>query len=236
MIIFLVILFGLIVGSFFNALVYRMGHSESVVKGRSKCVHCKHVLGVLDLIPVLSFFLLKRKCRYCNKNISWQYPIVEVVTALIFVSLYISFGLTADFYFAALVTLFLVPIFLTDLYYYLIPDSICITGIIVIFCAQLYRGVDVINLIIASAIAGGFFLIQYLISKGKWIGAGDIALGILMGVTLGFPNIVYALGIAYVAGAIVGLLLIAFGKKKMKSEMPLGTFLSFVTFVVLILK
>ena len=191
-------------------------------------------MDVKDLVPVLSWFWLKGQCRYCHQKISWQYPAVEIITAICFVWLYLAFGLSAQFFIAALTTCFLIPIFITDARNYSIPDSISVPGILIIFLTQLYVGASWFNLILAAAIGGGFFLFQYLISRGRWIGAGDIRLGALMGVALGFPGIIVALALAYIGGAIIALILIGFGKKQFASQVPFGTFLTVATFLTLV--
>src|SRR3989338_11686015 len=86
MVSFIVFLFGLVVGSFLNSVIYRLGKGESALKGRSYCPQCKHPLSWQDLIPLLSFVLLKGKCRYCKAHISWQYPLVELATGILFVA------------------------------------------------------------------------------------------------------------------------------------------------------
>ena len=149
-------------------------------------------------------------------------------------ALYLAFSFSQQFAFSATLTLLLIPIFLTDALFYLIPDVLTIPAIGVILVFQIVRGADLKNLAIAALIAGGFFLFQYIISSGRWIGSGDIRLGILLGVSLGIAKTLVALFIAYVGGALIALLLIAFKQKELSSKIPFGVFLTVATFVSLI--
>jgi len=241
---FLIFLFifilGLIVGSFLNCVIYRLEQGKSFVGGRSFCPHCKHVLGGLDLIPVLSFLILRGKCRYCQKPISLQYPLVELATAILFVSIFrLQFG--GDPFsaiFSGLVACFLIIIFVYDLKYYIIPDKVVYPAIAValIFNFQflIFNQFPVFKFSILSAVgAAAFFLFIVLVSKGKWMGVGDIKLAFLMGLVLGFPNILVALFLAFFIGAIIGIGLIVFGRKTFKSEVPFGPFLVAGTFLAL---
>lgn len=147
--------------------------------------------------------------------------------------LYLAFGFSEQFVFAATFTLLLIPIFLTDALFYLIPDALTIPAIGVIFVFQIVRGANLKNLAIAALIAGGFFLLQHIISSGRWIGSGDIRLGILMGVSLGIAKTLIALFIAYVGGALIAILLLTFKQKELSSKIPFGVFLTVATFVSL---
>lgn len=149
-------------------------------------------------------------------------------------ALYFAFDFSQQFAFAATLTLLLIPIFLTDALFYLIPDALTIPAIGVILVFQIVRGANLKNLAIAALIAGGFFLLLYVISSGRWIGSGDIRLGILMGVSLGIAKTLVALFIAYVGGALIAFILIAFKQKKLQSKIPFGIFLTAATFVSLI--
>lgn len=234
MILAFITLFGLCLGSFFNALAYRIGTKQSIAHGRSKCPHCETTIAWRDLVPVLSFLLLRARCRNCHQAISWQYPLVELATAAALVALYVRFGLTPEFWVAAVVTLFLVPIFLTDWRYYLIPDSLSVTGLVAVFGLQLWFGVSLQSLLWGILVGAGFFAWQYILSRGRWIGAGDIRLGALMGTALGLSRTLVALFLAYISGAIVALVFIARRQKQADSRLPFGTFLVVATFVTLL--
>jgi len=234
--VFLVAILGLIVGSFLNAVIYRLHKKVSFLRGRSYCPWCKHDLSAKDLIPLFSFLFLKGKCRYCRKNISWQYPLVEFGTMATFLILYWQFGLTLDFFVYLIYTSLLMVIFVYDLKYYLILDKVSVPAMAVAaICSYFILNISILDMFVGVLIGGGFFLLQFYISKGKWIGGGDIRLGIVMGLMLGWPAILPALFLAYVLGSIIGIILIISKKKKMKSQVPFGTFLSLATFLTFII-
>lgn len=244
-----IFIFGLCIGSFLNVVILRLRAGEKFVAGRSRCPKCKKELSWSENIPLLSFMMLKGKCRGCHQKISWQYPLVELITGLIFVGSFIFiFYQNFSFVYAIALLLyyffiisFLIIIFVYDLKYYLILDKIILPAIIFVFVAQGFLWlikndfsfslfINYYSLLIFSAIIiSGFFLSQYLISKGRWMGGGDIRLGFLMGLILGWPNCLVALSLAYVLGLIVAMPLLIFGKKKMSSRIPFGTLLSLAT-------
>ena len=259
---FFIFLLGLAVGSFLNCIIYRLEIGESFLKGRSYCPHCKHILNWPDLIPVFSFLILKGKCRYCSQKISWQYPLVELATAIIFLTLYYNFFTMVNllqFIFLLAISCFLIIIFVYDLKHYIIPDKIIYPAIAIALIYQLFRiwnlhplcGYPVSNFaphffksggsnfrmlanpLLSAILAGLFFLIIVLISRGKWMGVGDIKLAFLIGLILGFPKILVALFLAFLIGAIIGLGLVISGKKTLKSEVPFGPLLVTGTFIAM---
>ena len=228
MIYFCLFLFGLATGSFLNCVIYRLETGGSFLKGRSFCPHCKHKLSWLDLIPVLGFVFLQGKCRYCGKKISLQYPLVELATGFLFVLAFWHFGFGISLIPWLFVLSSLIAIFVYDLKHYIIPDSL-------VFAAIVVAAVFNFNLLaLLSALgAAGFFLAIVLISRGKWMGVGDIKLAFLMGLMLSWPAILLALFLAFSIGAIIGLGLMAVGRKTFKSEVPFGPFLVIGTFIAL---
>jgi len=219
MLLFLFYLFifflGLAVGSFLNCVIYRLETGGSFLGGRSFCPHCRHKLGFWDLIPVLSFLWLRGRCRYCQERISFQYPLVELTVGILFVLIHLN---SATAFLAYVIVPFLIVIFVYDLKHYIIPDKVIypVIALVLIFNFSAWP----------SALgAAAFFAAIVLISRGKWMGLGDVKLAFLMGIILGFPNILAALFLAFLAGAIIGIGLIALGRKKMKSEVPFGPFL-----------
>ena len=210
------------------------------------CPKCKKQISWFDNIPVVSFLALKAKCRNCKKPISWQYLIVELTTAILFsLVFYVSSQMFTDFalftpYFWLIVTtkLFilsvLIVVFLYDLKWYLILDIITLPSIVIIFCLNLLTGMSWSSMLISAIIGGSFFLIQFLVSHGKWIGGGDVRLGFLMGIILGWPNILVALFLSYILGSIIGVGLIIIKKKKMDSQIPFGVFLTASTLITML--
>lgn len=244
--IFLLVFFvlGLVVGSFLNVVIFRLGTENKIINDRSKCLFCNHQLAWFDLFPVLSFFSLGGKCRYCRKKISWQYPLVEIATGVLFAALFSRVFAAADFSllnllsFAALLFIFsgAIVVFVFDLRHYIIPDKVIFPalGVALLWVAARALlaggGTDLSllgNFLVASLLSGGFFLFLIYITEGKGMGGGDVKLGFLMGLVLGLPKILLALFAAFVSGALVGVLLMILGKKKMKSMLPFGPFLIF---------
>ena len=245
----IIFLTGLAVGSFLNCVIYRLEIGGSFLKGRSFCPFCKHKLFWFDLIPVFSFLFLRAKCRYCKKPISVQYPLVELATGILFVLLwnyelgimnykFLSFEFIIYFLFLILISSFLILIFVFDLKHYIIPDKVVLPAIIIIFIYNLqfliFKNFSTFNRLILSGFgAAGFFLLIFLLSKGRAMGGGDVKLGFLMGFLLGFPDILPALFFTFLIGAIIGIGLILTKKKKLKSEVPFGPFLVLGTYIAI---
>lgn len=234
---FYVVLFllGLALGSFLNSWIWRRHENIRVARGRSMCHSCRRTLKWYENIPVLSFLILRGKCHTCKSKIPPHFLWVELTTALLFVFIawyhlsYSSFDSTKlhrDIILAAI----LLIIFIYDWLYKIILSEIVWIGVIF----GLYFNYFCLNgcplkMLIGALLAGGFFLLQYVVSKGKWIGGGDVRMGVMMGVWLGWPNILVALMFAYISGALVGILLMVLKKKKLGSDIAFGTFLSLGT-------
>ena len=248
-----VFLLGLATGSFLNVLIDRLPKEEPVLMGRSYCDHCHHKLSWYDLIPLLSFVLLRGRCRYCQKRISWQYPLVELVTGVLFVLG--SFGNLGRFgeSLISLCYLFfvicsLIVIFFTDLKYGIIPDKVVFPaiGLVVlfhlmrVFCfvppseesrslsCHLGGGTSPGHLggvLLAGLAVAAFFGLLVILTKGRGMGMGDVKLALLMGLFLGFPKILIALYFAFLTGALVSVILILGKKKKFGQTIPFGPFL-----------
>ena len=222
-------------GSFLNVLVFRTHDEQPFFRGRSKCIKCEVPIAWYDLIPVLSFFLLRKRCRNCKSAISWQYPLVELVTGLLFLGLWLRPDFAIEYLVRdSIFTIFLIVLFVYDLKYQLLLDRFTIPAMIAALLLNLFLGVPVWSMLVGAIVLGGFFLGQYWISKGKWIGDGDIRMGALMGLMLGLEHGLVALFLAYVLGATVGLILIVSKKAKMHTQIPFGTFLALTTFVSLL--
>jgi len=239
-----IFIFGIIIGSFLNVLILRLRSDESPVTGRSHCPACQHTLTPFDLVPIVSFVALRGRCRYCQVAISWQYPLVELANGLLFVCAWVFGGYTVELLLAhpiGLVALLrdlilvagLVTLFVYDLRWQELPYIITFPLLGIVALLGLVAGLPWWSIGIAGLIGGGFFLFQFLISRGKWIGDGDIPLGALMGAALGWPLIVVALMLSYWIGAVIALILVATGGKKMTSTVPLGVFLVIGTLISL---
>ena len=232
----LIFILGLSIGSFLNVIICRLETKETIISNRSYCPQCRVILKWYDLIPVLSFLLQKCRCRYCNKKISWQYPVVEIATACLFLLIFnLQFSIFNLIYYFIIVS-FLIIIFTYDLKHYIIPNRIVYPCIIISLLYLLFTAYDSLFYYFLSAfIASGFFLALVLISKGKWMGLGDVKLAFLMGLILGWPNILLALFLSFLLGAVVGVGLIVFNKKDFKSQIPFGPFLAGSTILVMLI-
>ncbi|WP_449240723.1 prepilin peptidase [Desulfoscipio gibsoniae] len=222
----IVFILGACIGSFLNVCIYRLPKEQSVAFGPSHCPGCGQRLGVLDLVPLFSYVFLKGRCRYCGRKISARYPLVELITAAFFVTAYHFWGwqwqtVSMWVFFAVLITVSLI-----DYRYKIIPDEIiiagCVLGLPLVFLSgsgKLAGG------LISFFAAGLLFLSIALLSKGG-MGGGDIKLSALIGLYLGWPNIIVALFISFLFGGIAGIALIALGRKGRKDAVPFGPYLA----------
>lgn len=235
-----IILLGFIFGSFIAAWVSRAHREISVFSGRSQCVSCEYTLRPIDLIPAVSFVLLKGKCRNCSTKISPHYFLTELSFAflLTFLAWFHQanfFSLSLEFIFQSIVLFFFTAIFVSDFLYQEIPFSMTMPAAFLLFVLSLIWGTgDYSSMILGAIIAGGFFLFQYIFSKGKWIGFGDVVLGLLLGVVLGWHRTLLALFLSYVGGAIVSLILLALKKGNKGMRIPFGVFLTISGFIALL--
>ena len=244
------ILFGLCFGSFVNALVWRVHKQEnvksknkrgkySIATGRSMCVDCGHTLEPKDLVPVLSWLSLRGKCRYCHKSISWQYPLVELLTALIYVLSYIYWPSTLTGYGLFQYCLWLVfvvglmALAVYDLRWMLLPNRIIypLLGLAIVqqLVAVIFYGQGLHYLLqvwMSILIGGGMFALIYFVSKGKWIGFGDVRLGTLLGLLLGAPDLaMLMIFVSSILGTILVIPLLLTGKAKYSTKLPYGPLL-----------
>lgn len=227
---------GLCMGSFINALVWRTHEKLELLKDcHSVCPACRSNIAWYDLIPLLSFLILGGKCRRCGAKISWQYPLAELGMGLLFLAAAVFAN---SFTFLTVINWwilgFLVFIFLYDLKYGEILDSATLLPAAVLFFLFGLLGLaDWQDMLFGAAFGAGWFLFLYIISKGVWIGGGDIRLGFFMGIILGWPYILVAFFVAYIIGAFISLILMALKKKNMKSRTAFGTYLVFGTVITM---
>jgi len=231
---FLIFLSGLCVGSFLNVLIYRLPRSLPIT-GRSFCPNCKKKISWYNNVPLLSFFLLRGRCRFCHLPISLQYPLVEFLTGVL--TVFLSFTLRDNILqlvYYLVISYLLIVIFVSDWRYQIIPDQIIYFGI----------GVSLLKLVIAKEQYGDFifsglgaavflFLI-HLFTRGRGMGLGDVKFAFLMGLILGFPKIILALYLAFLTGAFLGAILILTGFKRFGERVPFGPFLGSATFISLV--
>lgn len=228
-------LFGLLIGSFLNVLIGRYRELETVVATRSHCPHCRKDIPWYDLVPLLSFVLLRARCRYCDEKISWQYPLVELLTALLAVHLFIVFGwswLTIA-YFAIFALLLAVAVI--DSRDLVVPDEYVWPAILLAIIVSALRPYEIDpQTFWGVLLAGGGLAVLVVGSRGRWMGAGDIGLGIILGLLGGFLGSVVGLISAFILGSVVGLVLMAIRRKRLKDMIPFGPFLLVGTYIATI--
>jgi len=228
-------LLGLCVGSFLNCWVYRLNHGLSVMRGRSFCPKCRHQLAWRDNIPLLSFLFLRGRCRCCHSPIASYYPLVELAAGLltILISQLSNYELLITGYYL-LIAYALLAIFVSDWLYQTIPDQFVYPAIILtgFYLLITNYGLLITNLFSGLAAAGFFGALVWL-TKGKGMGLGDVKLAGSMGLILGWPRIALAIILAFLTGAIVGVILVLLNKKTMRSQIAFGPFLIAATFISL---
>lgn len=231
----LAVLFGLVVGSFLNVVICRLPLGQSVVTPRSYCPHCGHFIRWYDNIPIASFVCLGGQCRFCKKGISWQYPLVELVTALLSFLVSMKFGnlLSYFLYFPFLVCP-LIALSFIDLKHRTIPDLLSLPGIGAgLLVALVHRGIhwEVFFQSLAGIAAGGGSLLLVgwayeKIRKQEGLGMGDVKLAAMLGAFFGWKGIFLILMLSSLLGSLAGLALILFLKKGLRFAIPYGPFLS----------
>ncbi|MFA6081416.1 MAG: prepilin peptidase [Patescibacteria group bacterium] len=241
-----IFIFGASIGSFLNVLIDRLPKEESI-NGRSHCDFCGKKISWYDLIPVLSFFILRGKTRCCRKKLSWQYPLIEILTGI---SSLLVFNFQFPIFNFQTLILFgiiscLIVIFVSDLKYHLISDYILLALFIFVVLLHVVPtrvGTPLLineilkqvqNDIISSLVVGFPIFLIYFLSKERAMGLGDVYLTAIMGLLLGWQKGFLALYIAFITGAIFGLMVILFKHKKLKSKIAFGPFLVIGTVIML---
>lgn len=235
--IFLFIL-GTVVGSFLNVCIHRLPRGQSIIFPPSHCPNCGKTLGALDLVPLLGYFLLKGKCRYCGELISFRYPLVELITGILFVGIALSFPVAAsplEFAFYILFSCLMIVVFFTDLEHQVVPDSISVSGIFLGLLFNYVKGMFFyegtgLNPFL-SALFGMLlgYLLFYLIGrtgkaffKKEVMGEGDLYLTAFLGAYLGWQGVLLAVFLAYLLAGAVALVLLVLKKIKMGEYVPFG--------------
>jgi len=244
----IVFLFGSIVGSFLNVCIHRMPQGESVVWPRSHCPRCKKRIPGYDNIPFLSYILLKGRCRFCKEKISLRYPLVELITGLLFVALYSRWGLTYNFFFYMVLVWGLIIATFVDIKHRIIPDEVSIGGLIIGFILSSVRGISLIPLhfsfkplvdsLLGILVGGGiiylsgflFDLVYFKLLKKPPIqgetesmGGGDVKLLAMIGAFLGWQKAVLTFFVAPFLGVAIGIYALL---AKRDHTIPYGPFLA----------
>jgi len=223
-------LFGLCIGSFLNVVIYRLPLGQSLASPPSRCRNCGYSLRWFDNIPVLSWVWLRGRCRQCHTPVSWQYPLVEVITAALFalVVLLTPPGvLTAS---RLILVSILVALFGIDLEHQILPNSITLPGIVVGIALSVFAPPGWRDSLIGAVLGAG---ILYAIAYGyfAWrgeegMGMGDVKMLAMIGAFLGWKAVLVTLVLSSFSGALIGVLLLSLQKGGMKYALPFGTFLS----------
>jgi leader peptidase (prepilin peptidase)/N-methyltransferase len=225
------LLLGLAVGSFLNVVVSRLPAQRSLVRPRSACPACGAAIAWHDNIPILSFLMLRARCRACEIRISWRYPLLEAVTGTLFAAVAAAFGASVDFVIAAAFLAALLAITVIDIDHQIIPNAITYPGIAAGLLASLLSPrLSWLDAVLGVVVGGGIFL---LIAEGslrimgqEGMGGGDVKLGAMLGAFLGWKAMLVTILLAVVGGGIVAGLLIVTGLKGRKDPIPFGPFLT----------
>lgn len=230
----LIFLVGLVIGSFLNVCIYRIPKGASIVWPGSHCSDCRRALSWHQLIPVISFLFLKGICSYCNQRISFRYPAIELTTGLIFLYLYQIYGLSWNFLTLTFLACLLLIIAFIDIDYQIIPNRLVFIGLLVGVILNMFsHNLNWLQLVLGFLAGGCALLVIALLFPGG-MGGGDIKFAAMLGIYLGWPEILGVLFIASVFGAITGFSLIFFNKKTRQETIPFGPFLALGALVVLL--
>lgn len=242
MILFFLLVLGLLVGSFLNVVIFRIAKNQSFVRGRSRCLSCGYQLAWYDNIPLLSFVWLVGKCRSCQVKLSWQYPLVELATALLFGGSFLVVNPTGDswqlaaFSMLLIVLCFATLITLYDLRFSLIPDAFLwglnLSTFAFLSCHWLSSSPFPPAFLpspsvafMGAVLAGAFFYLLVSLSRETWMGWGDVWLGVWGGMLTGLLLVQLFITLAFTLGAVVGLGLIFAQKKTLKTQIPFAPYI-----------
>jgi len=245
-----IFILGTMFGSFLSVVNYRVRKSEKgIFFGRSKCPYCQKNLKIYQLIPIISYIVGRGRCMFCKKKISITYPLLELSTGIIFLVLFIhipfieitSLGIAhfslfslIHFLYLGFVSLCFIGIFFYDIQYLEIPEIYIFPTIAIIFLWGIFSPtLSLYDMAMGGGIAAIFFGSQVLLSKEKWLGIGDVQLGILIGLFFGWKLFFVSLFIIYFIGLIIALILMALKKVKRNSQIPFAPFLITGSFITL---
>ena len=225
---------GACLGSFTTMLIYRLHHDEpGIIKGRSKCPKCNHQLTPRELVPIFSWLFQRGKCAACHEKIPARYPMIEILFAFVFCIFTQKFlpenplsvsNFSTLFFILSTVFLFLV-LFFYDLFYMEVDERIVLPSILLLTIYAFFRDLDFSVYLIGGLVGFAFYAVQYFGSKGVWVGAGDMRLGAILGLVLGWKLLLMCLFLAYIIGATVAIGLMVSKKANRKTALPMGAFL-----------
>lgn len=241
---------GLIFGSFLDALTWRLHNGQGVLRDRSRCDHCGHQLSAVDLVPVISWLASRGRCRYCQAKVTWQHPLIEVLSGLVFALSYLWWpdslalgGQKILFVSWLAASIGLIALAIYDLKWMLLPNKLIYPTLTVAVLGRLaylifYEPKPLHGLefwALSLAVASGFFWTLFIISRGHWIGYGDVRLGLITGTLLATPAKSFLMiFLASVLGCLIAIPLLAAQKKSLHTRLAYGPFLIGATFIVLV--
>ena len=229
---------GLVVGSYLNVLAHRLPAGRSTVRPRSSCPFCGGIIPARDNIPLLSFVLLGGRCRRCGAPISWRYPALEALTAVLFVGSVLAFGLTPRTAVAMLFCALMLALAAIDAEHYLLPDRLTLPGILAGLATQpLVPSVSLLEAVVGTVLGAGLLILLmnywYWLRGEEGMGMGDVNMAALIGAFLGWKGLLVALVTASLSGAATGIVLMAAARLGLRSRLPFGTFLALGSLVAL---
>ena len=235
----LIFILGLIVGSFSNVCVYRIPRNESIVYPASHCPKCHTTIKPIDNIPLLSYILLKGRCRNCKSKISIRYPVVEFLTGFIYLQIYLVYGLSIQTLIYVILASSLIIISFIDLKEQIVPDVISLPGIVIGFIISFFVPyISFINSALGVVVGGGIILIigmaGSIIFKKEAMGGGDVKLAAMIGAFLGWRYIIISLFLGFFLGAIVGIVLILSKIKSREDVVAFGPFIVLGSLITLL--
>lgn len=228
---FVSFIFGTMVGSFLNVCIFRLPTHQSVVTPSSHCPSCKHPIAFYDNIPIISFIILRGKCRKCKTPISYQYPLVELLAGFLSLIFMIQHGLSLNYFVYFIFSAALLAITVIDIKHQIIPDSISLPGIGVgLLISLLVPQLTFLDSLIGTVLGGGSLLlvagVYYLFTKNVGMGLGDVKLLAMMGAFLGWRSILFIIMVGSFSGALLGIAMMLIQKKDRRYAIPFGPFLS----------
>jgi len=221
-----IFLLGISIGSFLNVCIYRIPIKQPISFPSSQCPQCGNFLRPMDLIPILSYILCKGKCRYCQKSISVQYPLVELLNGILYILIFAKYHLTADFFKYSFFVSLLIVISCIDLKYQIIPSACNLSGLIVagFFLFVSFRASMWFDAMIGGLLGGGILFAIALLTNG--MGGGDVKLMAVLGLVFGGQKIVLLMILSFILGAFVSLILLLMRRKKRKDWIPFAPFIA----------
>lgn len=231
-------LVGLMVGSYLNVLIHRLPMGRSTVLPRSACPWCGGLIRAWDNIPLLSYLILRGRCRSCGAPISWRYPLIEAVTGLVFVLCLWRFGPRPDALVAAIFASLMIVLAGIDRDHFLLPDRITLPGILAGLALQpWFDGPSFLEAVLGVLVGAGILILLinfwYWLRGEEGMGLGDVNMLAMIGAFLGWQGVLVTLVLATLTGALAGLAMMAGGKLGMRSKLPFGVFLALGALVTL---